>query len=100
MESITAGRWMEAKILELRRNRKKEIFGLSTFDSAGFPQKSVLTEKVEKICLFVEGSLSFNRTLVAGAGVLRRVCVLFVEAKNFSLLFVFVLCVLYLCFCV
>ena len=26
MESITVGRWMEAKILELRRNRKKEIF--------------------------------------------------------------------------
>ena len=39
MESITIGRWMEAKILELRRNRKKEIFGLSTFDSAGFFQK-------------------------------------------------------------
>ena len=39
MESITIGRWMEAKILKLRRNRKKEIFGLSTFVSAGFFQK-------------------------------------------------------------
>ena len=39
---------MEAKILELRRNRKKEIFGFLTFGSAGFPKKSVLTEKSGK----------------------------------------------------
>ena len=39
---------MEAKILELRRNRKKEIFEYSTFGSAGFSQKSVLTEKSGK----------------------------------------------------
>ena len=75
---------MEAKILELRRNRKKEIFGLSTFVSAGFSRKSVLTEKVEKICLFVEGSLSFPelwwRELGLCAG---RVC--FLLRFNFPL---------------
>ena len=46
MESITIGRWMEAKILKLRRNRKKEIFGFLTFWLGRiFPEKSVLTEK-------------------------------------------------------
>ena len=59
MESITAGRWMEAKILELRRNRKKEIFDIPLLTRRDFSKKSVLTEKVEQICLFVEGSLSF-----------------------------------------
>ena len=45
-ESITIGRWMEAKILKLRRNRKKEIFGFLTFWLGRiFPEKSVLTEK-------------------------------------------------------
>ena len=48
MESMAKGKWMEAKILELRRNRKKEIFGFLTFDSAGFSKKSVLTEKSGK----------------------------------------------------
>ena len=48
MESITIGRWMEAKILKLRRNRKKEIFGFLTCGSAGFSKKSVLTEKSGK----------------------------------------------------
>ena len=59
MESITTGRWMEAKILKLRRNRKKEIFDIPLLARQDFSKKSVLTEKVEKICLFVEGSLSF-----------------------------------------
>ena len=37
---------MEAKILKLRRNRKKEIFGFLTFWLGRiFPEKSVLTEK-------------------------------------------------------
>ena len=39
---------MEAKSLELRRDRKKEIFDLSLLIRQDF-EKSVLTEKVEKI---------------------------------------------------
>ena len=49
---------MEAKSLKLRRDRKKEIFDFPLLIRQDF-EKSVLTEKVEKICLFVEGSLSF-----------------------------------------
>ena len=60
MESMAKGKWMEAKILELRRNRKKEIFDIPLLTRQDFSKKSVLTEKVEKICLFVEGSLSFT----------------------------------------
>ena len=51
MESITIGRWMEAKILKLRRNRKKEIFGFLTFLARqDFSRKiGPDREKVEKI---------------------------------------------------
>ena len=49
MESITVGRWMEAKSLKLRRNRKKEIFDIPLLTRQDFSKKSVLTEKVEKI---------------------------------------------------
>ena len=51
---------MEAKSLKLRRDRKKEIFDFPLLIRQDF-EKSVLTEKVEKICLFVEGSLSFTQ---------------------------------------
>ena len=40
---------MEAKILKLRRNRKKEIFDIPLLARQDFSEKSVLTEKVEKI---------------------------------------------------
>ena len=49
MESITEGRWMEAKSLKLRRNRKKEIFDIPLLTRQDFPKKSVLTEKVGEI---------------------------------------------------
>ena len=51
MESITIGRWIEAKILKLRRNRKKEIFGFLTFLARqDFSRKiGPDREKVEKI---------------------------------------------------
>ena len=67
---------MEAKILELRRNRKKEIFGFLTFWFGRiFPEKiGPDREKVEKICLFVEGSLSFPEFWWWELRVLQGVC--------------------------
>ena len=54
---------MEAKILKLRRNRKKEIFGFLTFWLGRiFPEKSVLTEKKWKkfVCLLRAPSPLYN----------------------------------------
>ena len=59
MESLTVGRWMEAKILELRRKRKKEIFDFPLLVRQDFPKIGSDRKKWEKFCLFVEGSLSF-----------------------------------------
>ena len=48
MESRPIGIWMEAKILKLRRNRKKEIFGFPLLVRQDFSKKSVLTEESGK----------------------------------------------------
>ena len=67
---------MEAKILKLRRNRKKEIFGFLTFLARqDFSRKiGPDREKVEKICLFVEGSLSFIQFWWREPGLCEGVC--------------------------
>ena len=44
---------MEAKILELRRNRKKEILVFSLLVRQDFPEKSVLAEKKWKNFVFL-----------------------------------------------
>ena len=53
MESRPIGIWMEAKIVKLRRNRKKEIFDIPLFVRQDFSKKSVLTEESGKnfVCL-------------------------------------------------
>ena len=76
---------MEAKVLKLRRNRKKEIFGFSLLFRQDFGKIGSDRRKWEKLRLFVEGSLSFIELWWQGAGV-RRACLLFVEVL-FSLLY-------------
>ena len=47
---------------QAKTERKKEIFEISLWslrDSAGFWKNRLVPKKVKKICLFVEGSLSF-----------------------------------------
>ena len=90
MESRPTGRWMEAKILKLRRSERKK-FSVPHFWSGRILGKSVLTEESEKnlkICLYVEGSPSFIELWWQGSGVC-RVCVLFAEVP-FSLPFALV----------
>ena len=48
MESRPIGIWMEAKIVKLRRNRKKEIFDIPLLVRQDFSKKSVLTEESGK----------------------------------------------------
>ena len=69
---------MEAKILELRRNRKKEIFGFLTFWFGRiFPEKSVLTEKKWKkfVCL-LRAPFPFQNCGGGSWGFAGRVCFL------------------------
>ena len=80
------GRWMKAKILTLRRNGRRGIFGVSLWslcDSAGFWGKSARAEKSEKIPFSVEGPLSITGFWWEEARVFRT-CVLFVEVLFIS----------------
>ena len=69
---------MQAKILELRRNRKKEIFDIPLLARQDFSEKSVLTEKVEKFVCLLRAPFPFQN-FGGGSWGLRRVCLLFVE---------------------
>ena len=84
MESITTGRWMEAKILKLRRNRKKEIFDIPLLARQDFSKNRFWPKKWKTFRLFVEGSLSFPELRWRELGFC-RVCLLFVEVLFFPL---------------
>ena len=73
---------MEAKILKLRRNRKKEISFSHFWLGRIFQKIGSDREKVEKFVCLLRAPFPFT-ILVVGAGALCRVCVLFVEVFPF-----------------
>ena len=66
MESITVGRWMEAKILELRRNRKKEIFGFSLLVRRDFGKIGSDGRKRKNLFVFFLNGIHNHREMDVG----------------------------------